>query len=90
MTEVDAFFAEIRSLPRIIKAANADPAWIWHVTKFERDIEEISRRSSDGPEWLDLHDGVLAIIRKDIALSVKLNSIVGLFIATRDKVRTVN
>lgn len=90
MTDVDAFFAEIRLSPKFVEAASADPEWLNVMSKFERDVDEVLRRAGDSPEWLDYYDNILAIIRSDVSLKEKLAGIVVPLTAIRDGGRTVN
>jgi hypothetical protein len=91
MTEIDAFFAEIRSWPRFVDAASADPAWLNVVSKLEGDIDEVLRRAGEDPAWLDCYDDILAIVRKrDISVKERLLGIIGPLATIRDNGRTVN
>jgi hypothetical protein len=90
MTDVDIFFAEIRSWPQFVEAAGADPAWLNVLSRLERDIGKVLSLAGDQPEWIDCYDDILAIIRRDVSLKEQLLAILAPLTVIRDNGRTVN
>jgi hypothetical protein len=87
-TKIDAFLAELRSLPGFVAASAANPKWTADLAAVERGLNAVDREADNNPAMLDALDKIQEVIdRRDLSLKQRLLAIAELLVRVRDTIK---